>query len=430
MFNGDLIVRQSKFLLFITILYLKDFSNVHSSPIYNFDFDFVSDVLSLTEDFINLSKSYSNYEISKDILPQNRWIMKNKDVQLNYSQLIKKYSLSNNEPNEGNEEDFKEKHFTLYTPSNNHDNLPESRLLPCQSRSISPDVECIITYRLVSKGYEIWIGNVLLSRIKDNHSLSNFHFWNIMSDASGCLDLSEVIGILFHLAELKKILYLEHIQGQTSFFRRSSHRSISFNKISLTMALWIIIRVYRLISVLIIILVKLNNMINFLFLLFDSNLLMNNSMYLSRTILLNNILFSFIMRHNLILFTVGLFYFQIYLKRLKPSNFKSINYNQDTNLVLCDVTFKNSPFCTSYFAFEISYPLIIFHNFCTTGGIYAKMLYSIFLNWICVCWVLLRKMEEKIANILNQIDIKKVFFHKLSDFLLKSYINVMSYVKY
>lgn len=242
MLTGNFIVKQSKFLLFITILYLKDLRHVHDNPIFDIDLDLISDLVSLSEDWINLQRRYDNSnEKSKCYLPQNKWVINFEDIHLNYTQLIKKYGI----PEEDSEE-HENKYYVL-----SRDSEYDTRMYPASNWLISV-FKVGLAYLVVCKGYDLWMDNVRgIKRIaKEEHrSPSNSVFWNFSRDEIGGFKLPVLIGIIVNLSEYEEILYPDTWYKITSANICSKNASF-IDKLTLTVVISAMVWVFRLLRIL------------------------------------------------------------------------------------------------------------------------------------------------------------------------------------
>ncbi|CAG9584768.1 unnamed protein product [Danaus chrysippus] len=172
MFGGDFVIKQSKLLLFITFLYLKDCGHANEDLIFDLDLDLISDIINIIEDIINLY-TYENSDLksAKIYITDLQLVIRYDDVHLNYTQLINKYGLLDVPPHE---EDIVP---SIVAESNGY---LYHKLQYQENGWIS--LENKIAYLLASKGCEAWISNSLKQQIFSNKaqlSSTNSLLWNL-----------------------------------------------------------------------------------------------------------------------------------------------------------------------------------------------------------------------------------------------------------
>lgn len=428
MFNGDFIVKQSKFLLFITLLYLKDCNHVNNNPIFDFDFDLISDVLSLAEDLIDLSKCYGDYETSKYFLPQNKWVTRNKDIHLNYSQLIKKYGLTEEEQSDENDDSGTIALSNILYYDNGNDFLNKAFADITGSYWIVRDVEDRFFYHLASNTYQDLSGPGLSDGENIIHlSFSNSDFLNFRRDKYGELDLTDFFGIVYHFTKIGSI-YISHFCDTDSFFVINRRNSRYNSKIFLTVTLSLIVWTLRLISAIVRLFDKLNNDMFLLFPILCCDLTLkliykNRLVYIIGNVLYNNIPLAIVVFVNLIFYLnrmemkrplaltgsrrkfeeVNSFLHAGVLQKKFLEKFCMQMTNEERRLVLCDREGYKTPI-------QNRLSLVLLDCHCD-NNLYTKLLKSINFYWarLMQCQVWLRLFHYK-----------KILFHKISSSLAKA----------
>lgn len=415
MFNGDFIVKQSKFLLFITLLYLKDCNNVNNNPIFDFDFDLISDVLSLAEDLIDLSKSYGDYEMSKYFLPQYKWVTRNKDIHLNYSQLIKKYGLTEEEQSDENDGSgtIALSNILYYDSANDFVNniFVESTGMYWIVR----DVEDRVFYRLASNTYQDLGGPGLSDGENIIHlSLSNSDFLNFRRDKYGELDLTDFFAIVYHFTKIGSI-YISYFCDTDYFFVINRRNSMYNNKVFLTVTLSLIVWTLRLISAIVKLFDKLYNNMFFLFPILCCDVTFkliykNRLVYIIGNVLYNNIPLAIVVFVNLIFYLnrmemkrplalsgsrrkfeeVNSFLHAGALQNKFLENFCMHMTNEERRLVLYDREGYKTPIQN-----RLSIVLLDCH---CDNNLYSKLLQSIYFYWArltqCQVWLRLHHYKK------------------------------------
>lgn len=429
MFNGDFIVKQSKFLLFITLLYLKDCNHVNNNPIFDFDFDLISDVLSLAEDLIDLSKSYGDYEMSKYFLPQYKWVTRNKDIHLNFSQLIKKYGLTEEEQSDENDGSGTIALSNILYYDSGNDFVNKIFVESTGSFWIVRDVEDRVFYHLASNTYQDLSGPGLSDGENIIHvSLSNSDFLNFRRDKYGELDLTDLFGIVYHFTKIGSI-YISYFCDTDSFFVINRRNSRYNTKVLLTLILSLLVWTLRLISAIVKLFNKVNNDIFILFPIFCCDVTLkliykNSLVCIIGNVLYNNIPLAIVVFVNLIFYLnrmemkrplaltgsrrtfeeVKLF---LHAGVLQNKFHKKPYYMQTTNeerrLVLYDREGYKTPIQN-----RLSLVLLDFH---CDNNLYSKLIKSIYFYWarLTQCQVWLRLLHYK-----------KILFYKISSSLAKA----------
>ena len=97
-----------------------------------------------------------------------------------------------------------------------------------------------LAYLLADEGYDIWIGNSRGNRYSRAHTRlkpSDPEFWNFSWHEIGVYDLPASIDYILEETKFKKLQYIGHSQGTTSFFVLTSMRPEYNDKIQLMQAL-------------------------------------------------------------------------------------------------------------------------------------------------------------------------------------------------
>lgn len=102
-----------------------------------------------------------------------------------------------------------------------------------------------LAYMLADAGYDVWMGNVRGNRYSRHHVSMNpdgwrserKRFWDFSWHEMGMFDLPAMIDYVLNSTDFKKLHYIGHSQGTTSFFVMASQRPEYNDKILLMNAL-------------------------------------------------------------------------------------------------------------------------------------------------------------------------------------------------
>lgn len=164
----------------------------------------------------------------------------NEDINLNITQLIKKYGYQTEQHETHTEDGYILTMFRI--PQNGSAVFLMHGLLCSADDWITPGPENGLAYLLAKDGYDVWMGNargnkhsrrhVHLSPDKDPES-----FWDFSWDEIGRLDLPAMIDYVLRITKQPNLKYVGFSQGTTSFFVMASERPEYNDKISLMVAL-------------------------------------------------------------------------------------------------------------------------------------------------------------------------------------------------
>lgn len=202
----------------------------------------------LTDSLVATGMNAEELDLLKNISPKRADNYKNQfslgsckeDINLNITQLIKKYGYSTEQHETRTEDGYILTMFRI--PRNGPAVFLMHGLLCSADDWITPGPKSGLAYLLAKDGYDVWMGNargnkhsrrhVRLSPDKDQES-----FWDFSWDEIGCFDLPAMIDYVLHVTNQPTLKYVGFSQGTTSFFVMASERPDYNDKISLMVAL-------------------------------------------------------------------------------------------------------------------------------------------------------------------------------------------------
>lgn len=165
---------------------------------------------------------------------------RSEDLNLNITQLIKKYGYQPEQHETHTEDGYILTMFRI--PQNGPTVFLMHGLLCSADDWITPGPDSGLAYLLAKDGYDVWMGNargnkhsrrhVRLSPDKDRET-----FWDFSWDEIGRFDLPAMIDYALRATNQPTLNYVGFSQGTTSFFVMASERPDYNNKISLMVAL-------------------------------------------------------------------------------------------------------------------------------------------------------------------------------------------------
>lgn len=196
-------------------------------------------VTGISTDDLNLLKNIS-VEKAENYKKEFSHGSLSEDINLNITQLIKKYDYQTEQHETHTEDGYVLTMFRI--PQDGPTVFLMHGLLSSADDWITPGPESGLAYLLAKDGYDVWMGNargnkhsrrhVRLSPDKDRGT-----FWDFSWDEIGRFDLPAMIDYILRVTNQSTLKYIGFSQGTTSFFVMASERPEYNDKISLMIAL-------------------------------------------------------------------------------------------------------------------------------------------------------------------------------------------------
>lgn len=221
--------------------------NKFESPLGSLD-AFTSSKNLLTDSWVATGINIEELNFLKNISPEKAENHKNQfsrgslseDVNLNITQLIKKYGYQTEQHVTHTEDGYILTMFRI--PQNGPTVFLMHGLLCSADDWVTPGTESGLAYLLAKDGYDVWMGNARGNKYSRRHirlspDKDRKTFWNFSWDEIGRFDLPAMIDYVLRVVNQPTLKYVGFSQGTTSFFVMASERPDYNDKISLMVAL-------------------------------------------------------------------------------------------------------------------------------------------------------------------------------------------------
>ncbi|XP_053607517.1 lipase 3-like [Plodia interpunctella] len=162
----------------------------------------------------------------------------NEDINLNITQLFQKYGYGVEEHQVTTSDGYILDIFRV--PGNGPVVFIMHGLICSSDDFVSTGPEHGLPYLLADLGYDVWLGNARGNKHGRKHvtmSPNSAEFWEFSFDEIGRYDLTAMIDYVLEETNQRKLVYIGHSQGTTSFFVMTSEYPEYNDKISVMIAL-------------------------------------------------------------------------------------------------------------------------------------------------------------------------------------------------